>query len=754
MANWKEIHPDFTEELQKEWEDKGFSYEECKKWIEVGLTTNDTNFTSWLKDIKKLLPENLLNNTEELKGLRGEFNSIKNWTEVHKAFGEKSLWDTTFQQFWENWGFTYWDAQEWIKIGREPNDYWKVWPWKDCDFTPQQAKEWVKVNSIGWGDSYFCAWLRDIKQLDADSVLDRRSILQLRDEYREYEKNLKISSETIDQIKDFDTSSLTSQQEELVNQLILDLGLRRRYKWFGLCLECQQPNNWMGSHGKSWCWSCSAKHFQDDFSNWTSGNPEIDKLIQKCQLEADDPNKILEWIPYENFTNVEYLAEGGFGKVYKSEWKGYISYWNAEKKEWERTKNNAEGPVVLKSVNNSKETTGKFLQEIVNNKLIELDESEYNAYSVIECYAISQDPVTKDYLMVTDYVGNGNLRQYLRKNYNEISFEKKLFQLYDIIGGLKLIHNKEMIHHDFHPGNIVIGRPWKIESCLITDLGLSRSASETNEGTVYGVLPYVAPEVLHGGSSKYTQASDIYSFGVIACELLTNAYPYNDISLTDTSLASKVCQGLRPSIDKIFIPRLLKDLIKRCWDADPKKRPTVNELFNTFSCWIKKDIDEQVIFYSEKLSLKEAFSIKENTEFYQQYQEIKDKYNQFSQNTPYKFSSLSVTHSQLINTQEIARLFQASQEKALKEEIKKIEREINQPLTDEQKKLVSNFIQVKKLTIKDEADESTEDQAWDLEDKLKEQDLTDENIEKIMKYCERFVKAEQQLEANIEIPTN
>jgi hypothetical protein len=43
----------------------------------------------------------------------------------------------------------------------------------------------------------------------------------------------------------------------------------------------------------------------------------IDKFIQKSQLEANSEDKALEWIPYEQFTNIEYLSEGGFSKIYK-----------------------------------------------------------------------------------------------------------------------------------------------------------------------------------------------------------------------------------------------------------------------------------------------------------------------------------------------------------------------------------------------------------------------------------------------------
>ncbi len=78
-----------------------------------------------------------------------------------------------------------------------------------------------------------------------------------------------------------------------------------------------------------------------------------------------------------------------------------------------------------------------------------------------------------------------------------------------------------------------------------------------------GVLPYIAPEVLRG--YQYTKASDIYSFGIVMNEYLSEEIPYNDIP-HDYILAVKICKGLGSKISE-DIPKLLADLIKKCWDA-------------------------------------------------------------------------------------------------------------------------------------------------------------------------------------------
>ena len=110
--------------------------------------------------------------------------------------------------------------------------------------------------------------------------------------------------------------------------------------------------------GYDWCQPCDSKRFQQNFKNWTSGNSDIDKLIQESQLNAERNVEFLEWIEYDRFENIEYITKGGFGKVYKANWKdGYISSWNHETNQWKRYKNKL---VALKSLNNSKDITWNF----------------------------------------------------------------------------------------------------------------------------------------------------------------------------------------------------------------------------------------------------------------------------------------------------------------------------------------------------------------------------------------------------------
>ncbi|POG58771.1 hypothetical protein GLOIN_2v1789935 [Rhizophagus irregularis DAOM 181602=DAOM 197198] len=48
------------------------------------------------------------------------------------------------------------------------------------------------------------------------------------------------------------------------------------------------------------------------------GNSDIDKLIQESQFNAKSPYEKLEWIEYDKFEDIEYIAKGGFGSIYKA----------------------------------------------------------------------------------------------------------------------------------------------------------------------------------------------------------------------------------------------------------------------------------------------------------------------------------------------------------------------------------------------------------------------------------------------------
>ncbi|GBC22208.1 uncharacterized protein OCT59_024065 [Rhizophagus irregularis] len=243
--------------------------------------------------------------------------------------------------------------------------------------------------------------------------------------------------------------------------------------------------------------------------------------------------------------------------------------WDIENQKWYRRKSNK---YALKSLNNSSDICSDFLNEIKSHLQIHL-------VDIVQCFGITQDPNNKEYMMVIEYCNDGNLRNYLNKSENYINYKSKIDKLQQIARGLLDIHNAEKIHKDFHSGNILFSYyPY------ISDLGMCQPANikqTVKEEGIYGVLPYMAPEVLRG--QQYTKAADIYSFGIIMNEFLSEEIPFNDIPHNEF-LAIKICKGFRPTISK-DIPKLLADLIIKCWDAEIKNRPTTKELYQLLKKW-------------------------------------------------------------------------------------------------------------------------------------------------------------------------
>ncbi|GBB92191.1 hypothetical protein RclHR1_01980016 [Rhizophagus clarus] len=128
-----------------------------------------------------------------------------------------------------------------------------------------------------------------------------------------------------------------------------------------------------------------------------------------------------------------------------------------------------------------------------------------------EYYGISQHPITLNFMIITVYYKSGDLIHYITNNFFSITWKEKLKYLGDIIYGLYKLHRANIIHKDLHSGNIFIDNLTLFKSAAISDLGLSKSSLDNNNDEIYGIIPYVAPEVLQG--QKYTKASDVYSFG-------------------------------------------------------------------------------------------------------------------------------------------------------------------------------------------------------------------------------------------------
>ncbi|HKO52224.1 MAG TPA: serine/threonine-protein kinase [Polyangiaceae bacterium] len=144
--------------------------------------------------------------------------------------------------------------------------------------------------------------------------------------------------------------------------------------------------------------------------------------------------------------------------------------------------------------------------------------------------------------------------------------------------GLAAIHAHGIIHRDLKPENVVVhGGTIEAPRCTILDFGVARSPDRlstletTGTGLRLGTPDYMAPELLRRGS--VTQASDVFSFGLVVYELLSGQHPCPDVG-SRASLGALGELSIRPITElRADAPPALSDLLARCLRSDPARRP-------------------------------------------------------------------------------------------------------------------------------------------------------------------------------------
>ncbi|CAJ0837854.1 7523_t:CDS:2 [Entrophospora sp. SA101] len=163
---------------------------------------------------------------------------------------------------------------------------------------------------------------------------------------------------------------------------------------FARCNTCRK-SMMEGGYTTQWCRVCESKRFEQNFGTWTS-----EKWDKKTY---------------------QYVCCG----------------------EW---------VVALKRLHNSKYVTTDFFNEMSIHLRSENNSGNY----FIRYYGITQDPNTKDYMIVEQFARNGNLQSYIKKNRKTLTWQKRLDILFSVATGINRIHSKKMLHRNIHSGNILI----------------------------------------------------------------------------------------------------------------------------------------------------------------------------------------------------------------------------------------------------------------------------------------------------------
>ncbi|XP_022722455.1 serine/threonine-protein kinase HT1-like [Durio zibethinus] len=176
--------------------------------------------------------------------------------------------------------------------------------------------------------------------------------------------------------------------------------------------------------------------------------------------------------------------------------------------------------------------------------------------------------------VIVEYLPGGTLKQYLIRNRRKKLALKVVVQLaLDLSRGLSYLHSRKIVHRDVKTENMLLDAHRNLK---IADFGVARVEAQNPRDMTgeTGTLGYMAPEVLDG--KPYNRRCDVYSFGICLWEIYCCDMPYPDLSFADVSSAV-VRQNLRPEIPRCC-PSSLANIMRKCWDANPEKRPEMDEV--------------------------------------------------------------------------------------------------------------------------------------------------------------------------------
>ncbi|KAG8567078.1 hypothetical protein GDO81_013491 [Engystomops pustulosus] len=261
------------------------------------------------------------------------------------------------------------------------------------------------------------------------------------------------------------------------------------------------------------------------------------------------PLPIDEWErPKEEFQLGQKLGSGYFSQVYEGYWLGRIKV-----------------KVAIKMINNDVTT-----QEIFSTETSFLKNLRHR--NLLSLYAVCS--VGSPFYIITEHLSKGDLLRFLRGDEGQkLNVDGLLDVAGQIVDGMHYLETKNCVHRDLAARNVLIGHN---NICKIADFGLARFIKDDIYLSFSKAVPYkwTAPEALAYG--RYTLKSDVWSFGVLLYEIMSRGMnPYPGIENSD--MLHHLKKGNRMTAPENCSEKVYKVMLD-CWQENPQKRPTFNDL--------------------------------------------------------------------------------------------------------------------------------------------------------------------------------
>lgn len=178
--------------------------------------------------------------------------------------------------------------------------------------------------------------------------------------------------------------------------------------------------------------------------------------------------------------------------------------------------------------------------------------------------------------IVMELVEGITLKDYISKK-GKLTVKEATSIAIQVSMGLEAAHNRNIVHRDIKPQNIIISTDGKVK---VTDFGIARVASSNTISTnAMGSVHYSSPEQVRGGYSDFK--SDIYSLGITMYEMVTGRVPFDGDTTVAIAIKHLQDEMVPPSQYVAELPHSLEEIILKCTQKSPDRRySTLAELIN------------------------------------------------------------------------------------------------------------------------------------------------------------------------------